>query len=212
MFTSINLRRAIAAGGVAALAFLTVAPSANAATTSQDKKSTIDTYTAWDGVSYLQPFGNPQTSNYGEVITIPAGKTTLKSFTYYMAALGVSGTMTYRAEVYGWDGAKATSKVYQSKKKTIDITSGDPTNMPVKIKTKKAKVTAGNQYVLFLTVDKDYEANPSGLTTTWPCNYSDVLPGGYTVYLNSDGDESQWTTTPWSSISSFDMAMKASLK
>jgi hypothetical protein len=208
----LTLRRTIAAVGVASLAFVAIAPTAGASTTSSDKKATIDTYSGWDGVSYLFPFGNPETSNYGQVITIPEGKSKLKSYTFYMAANSGTGTLTMRGEVYGWDGTMATTKVAQSKKKTLDLTAGDTTYYPVKIKVKKGNVSAGSQYVLFLTVDKDYEANPPSLLSQWACNYSDVLPGGSTVYLNSDGDESQWTTVPWSQISTFDMAMKATLK
>ena len=211
-FTSSRIRRAVAAAGVASLAVLVVAPPAGASTTSSDKKTTIDTYKGWDGASYLYPFGNPETSNYGQVVTIPAGNKTVKSFTFYMADNTGTGTLTMRGEIYGWDGTKATTKVYESKPVTLDITAGDTEYYPVTIKAKKAKVTPGQQYVLFLTVDKDYEANPANVLSQWAENYSDVYTGGYTVYLNSDGDESQWTTVPWSSISTFDHAFKATFK
>jgi hypothetical protein len=208
----LTVRRGVAAVGIASLAFVAVAPPAGASTPSSELKTKIDTYSGWDGSSFLFPFGNPQTSNYGQVITIPEGVKKLKNYTFYMASNSGTGTLTMRGEVYGWDGTKATTKVSQSKKKTLDLTAGDPTYYPVKIKVKKGKVTPGQQYVIFLSVDKDYEDNPPNVLSQWACNYTDVLPGGSTVYLNSDGDEGQWTTVSWSQIPDFDMAMKATLK
>jgi hypothetical protein len=209
------VRGAAIALGAASVALVGVAAPASATTQGTDT-ATIDTYTGWDGVSVLHPFGNPQTSTYGQVITVPAGKKKIKTFTYYMATADEasgSGTIKFRGEIYGWDGTKATTPVFESKAQTLDITLGNPDFRAVKINAKrKAKVTAGQQYVLFLSISKDYEDNPSGVLAKWACNYADVLPGGYTVYQNDDGDESQWTSTAWSQIDSFDLAMKARLR
>lgn len=210
--TSPILRRAVAAVGVASLALLAGTSSASAATASVDKKPTIDTYSDWDGTSYLQPFGNPQTSNYGQTITVPDGKDALKKFTFYMAPNAGTGTLTYRAFVYGWDGTKATDEVFSSKKKKWDTDIAEPGAKPVKIKTKGTELVEGQQYVIFLSVDKDYEDNTPGVLTQWAIDFTDVLPGGNTVWLNSDGDEGQWDTVAWSSVPDWDMAMTAFLK
>jgi hypothetical protein len=203
------VRGAAIACGVASIALVGMPGPANASTDT----ATIDTYTSWDGVSYLYPWGNPDTSTYGQVITVPAGKKKLRSFTFYMADNTGTGTLTFRGEVYGWDGTKATTQKFESGVKTLSLTAGDPTYKPVKISTgRRTKLTAGSQYVLFLSISKDYEANPPDVLSQWACNYTDVLPGGSTVYLNDAGDESQWTTTPWSQIDTFDMAMKATLR
>lgn len=204
------IRRAVVAAGVATLAITAVAGPATAGSIDGDT-ATIDTYTGWDGVSYLYPFGYPDTSTYGQVITVPAGKTTIDNFTFYLAADAGTGTLTVRGEVYGWDGTKATTKIFQSKAKSVDIDASDPAYYPVKIKSKHKAVTAGQQIVLFLTISKDWEENPSGVAARWAENYADVLPGAYTVYINDGGDESQWTTASWSQIPDWDFAMKANL-
>ena len=209
-FSSFRARSAIAAVSVASVTLLVAAPPAGAATTATDKKPTIDTYSDWDGGSILVPFGNPQTSNYGQTITVPDGNKSLKWFEFYMEPSSGSGTMKVRGEVYGWDGTKATTEVYESKAKKVTLDIADPTFQGVKIKTKGAKLTPGKQYVMFLTIDKDYDYAP-GLQSAWPVHTTDDLPGGNTVWLNSDGDESQWTTVPWSGIGTYDMAFKAML-
>jgi hypothetical protein len=205
------LRHCTVAVGAAALA-LGVAAPAGATTTA---KTVIDTYDDWDGSSYIYEFGNPNTTNYGQVITAPAGTKKVKSFTFYLAGSTGAGTMTVRGEVYGWDGAAvhATTKVAESKKKQVELSQGDPTFYPVKIKVKKSKkITPGEQYVIFLTVDKDFEANPPMLLSKWADVQTDVLPGGDLVFLNSGGDESQWTSGTWNVISGYDMAFTATLK
>lgn len=76
---------------------------------------------------------------------------------------------------------------------------------------KGADVEAGEQYVLFATISKDYEQTDPDSWTWWPVHGTDVLPGGYTVFLNDGGDESEWTTEDWGVIDSYDMAFRAKL-
>ena len=186
-------------------------------------KTVIDTLSGWDGTSSLSPWGTPDTATYGQVVTIPEGdgiacgdppclKRVMKHEKYDISAHAGTGTMTFRAEIYGWDGTKATTKVFESKPMTLQLTEGDASYKAVTINSKHAKVMAGQQYVTFLSVSKDYEANPPNLEAQWACNYSDVYAGGSAVYLNDGGDESQWTTQAWSSISTFDMATVITLK
>ncbi len=186
---------------------LTGVPAANASIDSP----TIDTYSTWTDGSTLGNFGHPDTATYGQVITIPAGMKKVRWFTYYMAA-AATGTLILRGEVYGWDGSKATTEVAETKKKTLDLVAGDPTYNKVKLKVRKAKVKAGQQYVLFATISKDYEQTDPGVSTYWPVHTTDVLPGGNTVWINDTGDESRWTTEAWSGIGTYDMAFKAKLR
>lgn len=172
---------------------------------------TINTYDDWDGVTFVSEWGHPNTATYGQVITVPAGKKKITSFTFWMACT-TSGTVTYRAEVYGWDGSKATTEAYESKAKTLKLDCFDPDTHPVKTRLRKAKVTAGSQYVIFLSISKDYEVTDPGASTKWAATASDVYPGGGAVYLNDGGDESQWTTATWGVVFASDFAMKAQLK
>lgn len=209
-----TVRRVSITFAVAAVAAAGVAGPASAAVDGPDAP-TIDTYSGWDGSSYLYPFGAPDTSTYGQVVTVPDGKKKLKYFSFYQATADgyPSGTILLRGEVYGWDGTKATTEVWESAKaKKLKLTAGDPEFQQVKFKTKGAKLKPGQQYVMFATISKDYEEQTSGVASKWATNYSDVLPGGYTVYINDTGDEGRWTTEAWSQITTYDFAMKASIK
>ena len=118
--------------------------------------------------------------------------------------------MVVRGEVYAWDGTKATgSALYESKPKTISFSDGlfhkvgfRPTLVPV---------TPGAQYVIFASIDKDYEQCTNNYEFGW--GYipgGDVYPGGLFVYQNNAGDENQWTATPWNTFG-IDLAFKAGL-
>ena len=120
----------IAAAGVATLAITCVASPASAGTIDGTDGATINTYAGWDGVSYLYPFGAPNTTTYGQVITVPDGKTMIDYFTFYLADDIGTGTLTMRGEVYGWNGTMATTKIFQSKKKTLSLDRGRPRLLP----------------------------------------------------------------------------------
>ena len=100
------LRRATLAAGVLALGIATFAPSQ--ALASVDKKATIDTHKSWDGTTTVQSFGCPNTTTYGETVTVPAGKSKLVKFDFYMNDFGATGSMVVRGEVYAWNGTSAT--------------------------------------------------------------------------------------------------------
>jgi hypothetical protein len=202
-------RRTVAVIGIAAISIMAVGPTAGAAA---GKKTKIDTYKDWPGAPVIQPWGNPDTATYGQTITIPKGNKHLKKFSFFMSALATSGTIRFTGDVYGWDGSKATTEVFESKVKSIDLTAGDPTFKKVTIKTKGAKVTPGQQYVLFLSVSKTYEQTDPGVMSQWGDLGFDDLAGGNLVFINNGGDESQWTSTSWAQIGTDDMAFQATLK
>src|SRR5690349_21061436 len=75
----------------------------------------INTLGAWDGSSYVEPFGCPDTTTYGQVITVPKGETTLDKFTFEWKNLD-TGSFVARGEVYAWNGSMATgSALWESK-------------------------------------------------------------------------------------------------
>ena len=176
--------------------------------------TTIDTWTDWDHCCTVAPFGHPDSSTYGQIITIPEGEKKLTQVTWYMAAGGVSGDLVYRSALYTWDGTKAVKKVAHGKKTTVEVTAGDPEYYPSTTKFKKARVKPGKQYVLFATVALTYEETDPNVTVQWPVTQidgEDVLPGGDFVFINDSGNEALWTTQAWVGIP-FDNAFKAKLK
>jgi len=172
-------------------------------------KPTINTYKSWDGSEDVIPFGCPDTTTYGQVITVPGGYTKLNKFTFSWINLG-TGSMKVRGEVYAWDGAKATgSAIYQSAARFVSFSDGlyhfetfKPGGVPV---------TAGHQYVIFASIDKDYEKCKNSYEVGWAYTGADVYAGGGFVYQNNAGDESQWTTTDWTTFGGADIAFKAYL-
>jgi len=175
-------------------------------------KTLIDTWSSWDGCCSVGTFGHPNTSTYGQVITIPEGDTKLKTVKWYMQASLGSGTLTYRSAVYTWDGTKAGEKVAHGKKKTVEVATGDPEFHPTRTRFREAKVEAGEQYVVFATISLDYEETDPDVSVNWPVTSGeeDVLPGGDFVYINDSGNEALWTTQAWEQIP-FDNAFKAKL-
>lgn len=167
----------------------------------------INTYKNWDGSSEVSAFGCPNTTTYGETITVPAGATSLEKFSFEMVNLN-SGSMVLRGEVYAWDGSKATgSALWEGKPRTISFSDG--LFHKVTFKPGVLPVTAGQQYVLFASIDKDFEQCQGGYVLGWGFDNSDVYSGGGFVYQNNGGDESQWTLTPWNTFGGSDVAFRA---
>jgi hypothetical protein len=172
-----------------------------------------DTISGWDGSSYVQPFGNPDTATYGQWFTAPDGVKKIKKWTFNMGANAGTGTLVMTGGLYTWDGTKAVTKVWESKELSVDLTQGDPTVHKVTLKPKKkGKVKPGQNYVMFLSVSKTYEETAPNVLSQWAANYTDVLPNSDVVFLNNGGDESQWTTMQWTTFTGFDFAFKAKFK
>lgn len=201
--TSKTVRRSTIAASVLALGVLAFSPAADASIAG--KKPTIDTYTGWDQSSAVGSFGCPNTTTYGETITIPKKKHKVTKAVIYMNDGGASGSMVARGEIYGWNGSVATTLVAETKPVTIDLQ--DANYDPVTFKFSGAKVKPGQQYVLFASIDKDYE-QCANYTVNWGAPDGSAYAGGIFVYQNNGGDESQWTATPWSQISQLDAALQ----
>jgi hypothetical protein len=169
----------------------------------------ISTYSSWNGSSEVTDFGCPDTTTYGTVITIPKGKTHLGKFHFSWINLN-SGSMVVRGEVYAWDGTKATgSALYESNPKTISFNDG--LFHKVGFKATLVPVTPGQQYVIFASIDKDYEKCTNNYEMGWGYIGSDVYSGGGFVYQNNSGDENQWTATPWNTFGGADIAFKVAV-
>ena len=168
------------------------------------------TYKFWDGSSEVTAFGCPNTTTYGQVITIPADKHFLNKIVFSFINLN-SGSMVLRGEVYAWDGAKATgSALWEGSPRTVAFNDG--VFHRFHFDTGVIAVTPGQQYVIFASIDKDFEQCQGDYILGWGLVTSgDVYPGGGFVYQNNGGDESQWTLTPWNTFGGEDVAFRAEL-
>lgn len=173
---------------------LTLAVLTSLALTSVAQADTsISTLAGWDSSSSVQNWGIPNTATYGQTITAPATDNVLTGFTF---ELNVPAGVPYTADVYAWDGSKATgTALYQSAPQT---TAGPSSAfVPTTINTGGVALTSGQQYVLFLTTSgvQGALANVGG---SWGQTQSqDIYGGGSFVFLNNGNDPSQLTTQNW---------------
>lgn len=166
------------------------------------------TYKDWDGSQEVTSFGCPNTTTYGQVITIPANKHFLNKFVFSFVNLN-SGSMVVRGEVYAWDGSKATgSALWEGTPRTISFNDG--VFHRYHFNTGVTAVTPGAQYVVFASIDKDFEQCTGSYVLGWGSVSDSAYPGGTFVFQNNGGDESQWTTSAWSTFG-IDLAFRAEL-
>jgi hypothetical protein len=203
----------VAASGVAVVALAVLVPAqASASLHTSDiakKHATINTFKAYDQA--VGSLGCPNSTTYGETITVPAKKSSMTKFMYYMGGQAAAGqSMVVRGELYAWDGSKATgSAIFQTKKRTIAY--ADSLLHWETFKTRGAALTPGQQYVLFVSIDKDYEDCTGDYGLTWGAADGSAYAGGQFVFQNNSGDESKWTTTNWNPIPQLDAVMKVYL-
>jgi hypothetical protein len=166
------------------------------ATTSNVSAGTINTVPAWNsaGQPTIAPFGEGQTSTYGQTFTATSGLgLQLDSFSFYLSNVASSNTL-FSAHVAAWDGLKATGPIlYSSGNSNIPV--GRTGFTPFTFNTGGINLTDGTQYVAFLTTSA---IDPNGNTTTSmgvvsnPNTYS----GGAFVFFNNT-TFAQLTTTTW---------------
>jgi len=157
----------------------------------------LSTYKDWDGSEFISTFGCPNTSTYGQIITIPTGKQTLDAFSFWWRNNGHRhGSMVVRGEVYAWDGAKATgSSLYESPPRTISY--GDNLFHKESFAPAGLALTPGAAYVIFASIDKDYEECQKPTLLAWGFISESTYSGGLFVFQNNSGNSGQWTSSPW---------------
>jgi hypothetical protein len=169
--------------------------------------SARDTYKHWDGSANIFPFGCPNTTTYGEVIKAPTTGRTLHKFSFAMQNYyNPGGSLVLRAEVYAWNGSQATGDaLYESAPTTISFTG---TKFHKVSFEPAVGVTPGSDYVLFLSIDKDFGECTSELD--WGAvSARQNQHGGSFVYQNNGGDYENWTTAPWTHDRTIDLAFAA---
>jgi hypothetical protein len=217
-FVGARLRRALLVGvGVAAMS-LALASGALAATQ-------IDTTPSWNnytgsGLGFCCFGPSPNATTMGQTVTVPATDTRLDSFTFYA---DLPPGLLFRGEVYAWNGSSATgsalyeSSAMQTTQYTPPLSPYPPGGcnysltdpgafQPITFNTGGINLTAGAQYVLFVTISRDYAADAGEGSGCWGTIHSFGQPpvsysGGSMFWLNDGGNPNLWTTT-WNSGSS----------
>lgn len=170
-------------------------------------KVIVDTDQYFDGSNAVLPFGCPDSSVYGQTILIPAKIHNITKFTFRMSGQAAAGqSMVVRGEVYAWNGTMATKPVAESKPMTIAFDNTDYNQVTFKVKG--AKVKPGQEYVVFASIDKDFEDCTGNYTLVWGSVDGSSYADGQFVFQNNQGNEDNWTSVPWTPIGSLDAATK----
>ncbi len=145
-------------------------------------------------------FGVPNTATYGQTITIPLGSSNITKFGFRMES--VPSTVAFRGEIYAWDSVnnRATgSALYES---ALAQTTGPTSQIVTFTPGSPVPVTAGQQYVLFVSSARDQTGHAGG--GNFAITTSSMYSGGSFVYQNGGADPSAWTTQNWNSVGTDD--------
>jgi len=174
-----------------------VATGAVGVGTSSAGVTPVEISTLADENNVASSFGDDASATYGQTVTVPAVDVppgvpvVLTSFTFRM---DLPAGLIFRGFVYAWDGTKATGPELFQSEPVQTAGSGMET---VTFTTPEIPVVVGQEYVLFASITLDVAADvgegngPWGIVT--PSTYAD----GSFVFLDNDGDASQWTTVDW---------------
>jgi hypothetical protein len=158
----------------------------------------INTVQPWIG--NWQPFGESNTTIYGQTFTVGA-QTQLDSFSLYLAAQPNDGVpVDFNAYIYEWDGQKAAGpQLYGSADQAF---TGSPAEAPVEFafNTGGLNLVSGKQYVAFLQAKFDGRFSTAEMPYSGNF-FSDPYDGGSFVYFNTGTDDvsaalaSSWDVT-----------------
>jgi uncharacterized protein with beta-barrel porin domain len=167
----------------------------------------INTTPQWDGAAGISGWGAPNTATYGQTITPTAGQTRLSGFTFELSQSGGTPSQ-YQAFVYQWDSVN--NRITGSSLFTSGVVTAPAgaAFTPVTFNTGNVALTAGQQYVLFLsTSNQQPQANG---TYKWGSTINTAYAGGQFVFNNNTASFANLSTTNWISIA-FDLAFTAML-
>lgn len=147
--------------------------------------TTIGTIGAWDGNTEFVGFGYSTTgsgpsSTNGQTIAAPSGDTSLQSFSFKMK---VPTRYAFRGEVYAWDAVNGQPTGPQLWESAPTSTTDDSVFQTITFSTGGLQLTAGQQYVLFVTLLRD--ANTAGSNGSFGYLASDSYADGMLVYSHA---------------------------
>jgi len=180
MIQSLKLR---ALGAACAILAATAATPATAATS-------IDTTGSF--TSNWHPFGQPDTSAYGQTFTVGSDNV-LNSFSLYLDGQ-VATPVNFTAYVYAWNGSEITGSALYTSANQLFSGSADNSPMEFAFNTGALGLNSGSQYVAFLFANSGGLANMPAASS----NYG----GGSFVFNNVGPDFSSLSSTPWAVVGS----------
>ena len=139
---------------------------------------------------YWHPLGVPNTATYGETFSAPTnGNDVLQSFSFYIAQAVTPGNINLSAYIAPWTGTMACTPLYISP----EVVYNNGTDEQLSFVTDGLSLTAGAQYVMFLSVSQYYDSPGEAQISSG----SATIPGGNFVYFNNGNNYNELFTTPW---------------
>ncbi len=158
-------------------------------------QNSIDTVASWNGTTYISSFGVPNTATYGQTVSVPAGASPLNSFSFEIG--NCSASVTFRGEVYAWDGTRASgSSLFESAPVTLAASSSFQL---VTFNAGGITLPAGN-YILFASTSQDQGGAPSSACRWGAVGNNTAYPGGQFCFLNNGTNAGAWTSQSWATI------------
>lgn len=151
------------------------------------------------GTGTIGLFGEVFNATMGQTITAVAGNNFLDSFTFRLDDVLNPGVVDFAGYVMAWDGTKATGPVlYESATRSTTNNGGAGGFEVFEFSTGGLELTAGSQYVLFLSASKYFDGiTGQALMQTTLNSAPNGYAGGGLVFLNNGNDFNAVTTTAW---------------
>jgi len=173
--------------GMIALTLLVSTISTAAATT------VIDTVPAWNGGSFVFPFGETNVATFGQTMFVPDDDTVLDIFTFFVndSVQELTNIIDFQAFVMAWDGSKATGPILFESSPLSTSNNGFE---EFTIDTGGLSLLGGSEIVAFFSVSNLFDGMPGlagvGFLPT------DQVAGEFVAAFNGE-DLGLLTTTDW---------------
>lgn len=181
--------------------------TANAATT-------YETESLWNGITTISPFGNPNTSTYGQTFLAPVDPL-MTDFSFHINA-SVATTLQFQGEVYQWsgpmqgNGGQATGAMLYQSAPTVLMGNGAFQTVTM---TPNIMLTPGNQYVALLTISDPTNYAATIGTSIWALLFNTHGAnngGGGAVFYNNQNNHAALNSSTWDTFFDYgDMAWRA---
>lgn len=163
---------------------------------------TLTNTPAWNGSNGIGSFGEPGAATFGQTFTAVAGNTFMNSFTFHLK-WNSDGDVKFNAYVSAWDGAKITGPLlYTSVMNTLPV--GTSAFQPFTFSTGSLALTAGSQYVAFLSASLHFDSVPDVAVFGW--TFTESYSGGNFVWMDNGSNFGALSISSWNPVTNTDLA------
>jgi len=156
----------------------------------------------WNGADYVAPFGEPEIATIGQTFTAGAAHTVLENFSFHLR-FEAGDDVGFRGYISEWDGEKLTGPLlFESAPQTLS--PGANTFQPFVFDTELLLLTAGVQYVAFLSASNEFDSTAGYADLAAPVQQDSYAGGNLVLALNADNFD-MLSSDPWIEIFGLDL-------